>query len=186
MAEGIELTLSSTDAIVDALLRLGDLRIFLPRLLPNEAEQRRIVMLPALWNWVHTNTQKPDLVVYYANIRAHLGRFVKGETIDNEDFMKELSRREKGSIEGKGVWEFRVTFQPQRRIFGAFVAPDLFFATHWKDRGELGSNREKWRQAITRVEDEWARLFPGRRWLIGSRFSDYVTFKGDDRRVGRD
>jgi hypothetical protein len=153
-------------------------------MLPHEAEQRRIVMLPSLNRWLSTPATKQSVVEYYAKARAHLGRFVKGAIIDNEDYMKELARREKGRWRGRGFWEFRISFEPKARVFGVFAGPDLFFATHPRDRDDLKWDKRKWEHALSRVEREWDTLFAGMRWWIGPSFSHYVTFNGDDRHVG--
>jgi hypothetical protein len=147
-------------------------------MLPGETEQRRIVMLPSLHRWLHPQATKPSVVGYFANVRVHLGRFVKGEKIDNLDYMKELGPS------GKGTWEFRINFFPKTRVFGVFAGQDLFFATHSRDRNDLDSRKWKWDHALNRIEREWDSLFPGLRWYVGTCFSDYVTINGDERRVG--
>jgi hypothetical protein len=169
----------STLAMLHELERAGSLVRFVPRLHPHEAELRHISMLPSLHRWVHQHATKRAQIDYLANVRAHLGDFVKGALIDDEDYMTELKRNRRPS----GVWEFRVRrFTPQCRILCAFAVPNWVVATHPRDRGEL-DNEGAWAAAIARVEREWQTLFPGFRWFTGQRFSDYVTSNTEERRA---
>lgn len=144
-------------------------------MLPHETEQRRLLMTKQLHAWINQSLPNRKESERIAATRAHLGLFVKGEEIDNEDYMKALRPQ------SEAVWEFRVRFvKPQQRIFGVFAKPDLVVATHRRDR-----DRVQWSQEQELVMNEWGRLFPGVRWWVGRRFSDYVTSKGDDRHVGR-
>jgi hypothetical protein len=123
-----------------------------------EVEKRRIVMRPSLRDWI---AQSPRNTKFrpQVNIRTHLGVFVRGRRVDNEDFMKQLDPI------GEGFWEFRIRISPQERVFGVFVMPDCFFATHRMPRRGLDFEKAK-----NRIRSEWLSLFPGMNWFVGTQF----------------
>ena len=85
-------------------------------------------MPPALGEWLYQSDRKKSLN-FKANIRGFLGRFVKGELVDNEDYMKSWKL---------DVFELRVQNQPRGervRIFGGFARPDTFVAQGAVGRG---------------------------------------------------
>lgn len=141
---------------------------FRPVMDPDESEVRELLMLPALHSWLYQSDRKKTLD-YKANIRAHLGVFVKGKWIDNCEYMKHLR---------DDVWEFRVQLQKKKentRIFGAFADADLFVCTHQKSRGALN-----FAAAIQRVKNDWDGLFPGCHRVRSRPFSNCVTNNFDD------
>ena len=112
------------------------LRRFLPLMDPDQSEIRELLMLPSLHQWCHQSDRRQTLN-YKANVRAFLGRYVIGLSVDNENYMK--SWRD-------DIFELRVQLQIGRentRIFGAFAKPDIFIAIHHKLRSELRS-KEDW------------------------------------------
>jgi hypothetical protein len=108
---------------------------------------------------------------YAANIRAFLGRYVKGKTIDNEDYMKSWK---------EDVFELRVQNQKRNqrlRIFGAFGRPDTFVAFFRKPRKYFGGTDDpKWDEAIYGVIDAWNAMFPGCHRVPARPFSGCLTF----------
>jgi hypothetical protein len=139
---------------------------------PDESEKRDLYMPPAL----RTTLQQvhPKMARDYAsNIRAYLGRFIKGkEVIDNEDYMKSWK---------EDVFELRVQNQKRSdrlRIFGAFGKPDTFIAFFRRPRSHFGGKDDpKWDDAINRVVDEWNAMFPGCQRVPARPFSNCLTFK---------
>lgn len=153
---------------------LDRLRRFIPLMDPDEAERREMWMPPALHQWLNQGDRRATLS-FKPNIRAFLKRFVVGQEIDNQDYMKSWKL---------DVFELRVQIQPRReatRIFGAFIKPDVFMAVHQRLRSSFGGATDPaWDEAIDRVVDLHERLFPGCRRVPSRPFSSCVTFNGYD------
>ena len=154
----------------------GPFRRFLPVFDPHESERRELLMTPALHDWCHQRDDKKTLA-FKANIRAFLGRFVKGERVCNKDYMKTWR---------DDVSEFRVQLQPRRentRIFGAFLKPDCFVAFHPpRARSDFGGKHDpRWDIAIDGVTAKWANSFPGTGRVPSRPFFRCVTSNAWDR-----
>jgi hypothetical protein len=126
---------------------------------------------PQISRWLN---QKPSLKrreVNPAFVRQTLGRFVKGEFIDNMFYMKRLARPP------DEVWEIRVTTaSPQARVFGAFAGPDCFVCLHPVPRDWLSAEKRKpWPVALNEARDRWKELFGNAPPFTSTRFEDYVT-----------
>jgi hypothetical protein len=137
---------------------------------PDESEMRELFMPPALretLQQVHPKMARD----YAANIRAFLGRYVKGKEIDNEDYMKSWK---------EDVFELRVQNQKRGdrlRIFGAFGRPDTFIAFLRRPRKHFGGKDDpEWDNAIYRVVDEWNTMFPSCPRVSARPFSNCLTF----------
>jgi len=107
---------------------------------------------------------------YCANIRAFLGRYVKGRLVDNHDYMKSWK---------EDMFELRVQNQRRSeslRIFGAFARPDTFIALFQRPRSYFGDASDpRWDQEIYRAVDLWDTIFPGCRRIPSRPFSNCVT-----------
>jgi hypothetical protein len=131
-------------------------------------------MLPAL---VSTLAQvHPKMARDYAfNVRGFLLRYVYGEEIDNENYLKCWK---------EDVFELRVQNQrkgQRLRIFGAFGKPDIFVAFFRRPRDYFGGRDDpKWDQEIYRVVNKWNELFPGCPRVPARPFSNCVTSKAYD------
>jgi hypothetical protein len=126
--------------------------LFEPRLKKHEAYRRRIWMRPEVHAWVQREGTTPAEKRYYADVRAFLKGFVIGEDFEDDALFKLLSPP------NEGVFEFRVTFQPAERLFGAFVRKGEFVITNRKDRKSLG--KKGFAPDRGRCRDIWASLFP--------------------------
>ena len=108
---------------------------------------------------------------YAANIRAFLGRYIKGKLIDNEDYMKSWK---------EDVFELRIQNQKRgdrTRIFGAFGKPDTFIAFFRRPRSYFGDETDpRWDGAVYKVVDRWEAMFPGCPRVPARPFSNCVTF----------
>lgn len=144
----------------------------------DESEKRDLFMPPALVTTLNQNDPKKARE-YTANIRAFLGRYVKGKKIDNKYYMKSWK---------EDVFELRVQLQRRHealRIFGAFGGPDKFVAFFRKPRSAFGDRFDpNWDKAVYRTVDEWAAMFPGCRRVPALPFSNCITFNADDYFVG--
>jgi len=161
------LTKKSIEAILEEHENAQALKRFLPLMDPDQSEIRELLMLPTLHQWCYQSNRRRTLN-YKANVRAFLGRYVIGLSVDNEHYMK--SWRD-------DVFELRVQLQIRRentRLFGAFAKPDVFVAIHQKLRSELRSQVD-WDRAIERVLSEWVTLFPGYRPILSRPFSNCIT-----------
>jgi hypothetical protein len=140
----------------------------------DESEKRELFMPPALAITLQQNDPKKARD-YTANIRAFLGIYVKGRMVDNQDYMKSWK---------ENVFELRVQNQKRKerlRIFGAFGRPDTFVAFFRKFRHDFGDEDDpRWDQAIYRVVDEWAAMFPDCPRVPARPFSGCVTFNAYD------
>jgi len=142
-----------------------------------------MLMTPALYQWCYQRDATRG-ASYKQNVRAFLGRFVKGGVVDNEDFMK--SWRD-------DVWEIRVQFErrsPKKphfdntRIFGAFALCGTFIAFHpARMRSHFaGKGDPKWDDQIDDVIDKWARLLGSHPRVRSRPFSNCVSFAYHDYR----
>jgi hypothetical protein len=150
---------------------------FIPILDPDESAKRTLLMTPALHTWCYQKDASRG-AQYKQNLRAFLGRFVKGGEIDNEDFMKTWR---------DDVWEFRVQFESRRkqkphldntRIFGAFAVCDTFVAFHpARMRSEFGGKDDsKWDKQIDSVHAKWTALLGTLPRVHSRPFSNCVSF----------
>jgi hypothetical protein len=169
---GNQLTYKLFNTILGQRLRNGELVRPIIFFDLDESEKRDLFMPPALRETIQQIHPKMARE-YAANIRAYLGRYIKGkEVIDNKDFMKCWK---------EDVFELRVQNQKRAdrlRIFGAFGKPDTFIAFFRKPRAYFGNKDDpKWDEAIYRVVEEWNIMFPGCPRVPAQPFSNCLTFK---------
>jgi len=174
----VELIYKLFGTILEERIRLGDLVRAPVAFDQDESEKRELFMPPALrqtLSQVHPKMARD----YAANIRAFLGRFVKGQMIDNENYMKSWAN---------DVFELRVQNQKRGdrvRIFGAFGRPDSFVAFFRRPRSYFGGKDDpRWDDAVHRVAHEWNVTFPGCPRVPAHPFSNCVTFNFVDVRDG--
>ncbi len=98
-------------------------------------------------------------------LHADLDRFVQGGVLSvaerpmsggRSSYLRQLYRwREE-------VWEIRSRDpQPGIRVLGRFAETDIFIATSWWHRADLGGPGERaWRDAIVECKTQWKHLFP--------------------------
>lgn len=101
------------------------LRRFTPVMDEDECEKRRLY----LSREIHARLYEYPKAErdYWANVRDSLGTYVKGDPIaDDEKLFKRLDP--KGDESLKDIWEIRILFSPQSRLFGAFIGEDSFVA----------------------------------------------------------
>jgi hypothetical protein len=171
------LTNESTADIIIRLASEQQLFRFVPRLRGGEQERRCLLLSPRIYQWINANGRNAEL---RAAVRAHLGRFVKGEQIDDLNYMKRVSNRAAATVDdfSDGVWSIRPLFEPKQRFFGAFPLPDHFIIFAMQSRRALNTDPQ-WNNQIRKVTRTWNAMFPGRRCFSGSAFAHYVTFNAD-------
>jgi hypothetical protein len=164
------LTYKLFDTILEQKLRAGELVRPVIFFDPDESEKRELFMPPALQQTIQQI--HPKMAREFAsNVRAFLGRYVKGKLIDNEHYMKSWK---------ESVFELRVQNQKRRdriRIFGAFGRPDTFIAFFRRPRSYFGDEVDpRWDEAIYSVVERWEAAFPNCPRVPARPFSNCVTF----------
>ncbi|MEQ5828066.1 hypothetical protein J3456_11930 [Sulfitobacter sp. NFXS29] len=76
-----------------------------------------------------------------------------------------------------GIWTIRsVAPRPGLRVFGAFIATDIFIALTVRKRAELGGRGDRrWNTERENALAHWDRLFPETPPLTGGKLDDYFT-----------
>ena len=99
------------------------------------------------------------------------GLITVGYGKDKSCFMKLLDPKE------DEVWEIRSRDpKPSLRVFGRFVAKDVFLATHKAWREDLGAyGSEEWAREIWRCKAVWRQLFPTYPPHSGVNIYDYIS-----------
>jgi hypothetical protein len=160
------LTKKSTEAHVKDLHKAGKIVHYERDLWPDDTCLRRLWMHPNVDNWVNSTGASASERRYFAQVRAFFASFVSGADFDDDDMLKTLSQ-------GKdGLWEFRVTFQPQARVVGGFLRPGEFIALSFADRSALAA--AGFGPLIKVVKDRWKLMFPTHAPLMMAR-ADLLT-----------
>jgi hypothetical protein len=107
---------------------------------------------------------------YFAGTRAFFSTFVAGADFDDDDMLKALSGKD-------GLWEFRITFQPQWRVFGGFLRNGEFVALAQAKRGDL--QKSSFGPIIMLVKNRWKSLFPDQSPLLSPRNTLVQDFDDD-------
>jgi hypothetical protein len=157
---------------------------FRPVLRGGEREVRMLTLTNEMYQWLN-GEEGSGMPRLKGNIRAHLGVFVRGERIDDLDFMKKVEdRRRRTNQFSHGVWSISPRFNPQYRLFGYFATLDWFVALTQSSRDELAKSDARWHAQIDRCGEIWISLFPGRDPWTSDNLRDYVSRnveKRDDR-----
>ncbi len=161
----------------------GPLCRFLPRFRGGEGERRMLSVDSGLHRWLFDLNPPPSLATRAA-IRAHLGEFVRGDPVDDLDFMKRVEDRRVATPSfSHGVWAISPRFKPQFRFFGLFAIADWFVALNRQNRDLLQTDSD-WHAEIDKVLRSWAALFPGRDPWVRDHLREYIRSnaeKCDDR-----
>jgi hypothetical protein len=108
---------------------------------------------------------------YFAQARAFFSSFVAGADFDDDDMLKPLSQGQ------DGLWEFRITFQPQARVLGGFLRNGEFIALAEAKRADL--DKQGFGKTIGLVKSRWKSLFSDQRPLLNSRSTLLQEFDDD-------
>lgn len=130
--------------------------------------------------WLHHDHPPPTMRTKDA-IRAHLAEFVRGEPVDDLDFMKRVEdRRISPPTFSHGVWAISPRFKPQFRFFGLFAITGWFVALNRQSRDALKTDAA-WHAEIDRSLEIWGDLFPGRVPWVRDRLSEYIPSNAEKR-----
>lgn len=160
------MTNNATEHILNELRNAGKLVPFEAKLDGDQSEVRRIWTSPDLHAWLYEEGLPRHDLEYRAKVRANLTVFVRGDKIDNCDYLKLLKPYE------NDIWEIKNRFEPKRhsRIFGALLMKDFFIATNWSWR-----DNPKWDESIAKAIAIWDDIFKGRRRYRCRPFANCVT-----------
>ena len=150
---------------------------FTPRLVGRERERRKVTMVPEVHAWIFKPVVGEALAKVKAQSRAHFGEFVKGNEIDDLNFVKRVEdRRQSPPSFAHEVWSVSPRFDPpQYRYFGLFVTQDWFLVCTKRERDLLNEHDNRWHAEIDRTLRIWEKLFPGELPHSGNQLRDYVS-----------
>jgi len=175
-----QLTNMSTDYIVESLEAGSSPRLvrFLPTFHGAESERRRLSLSTTVHKWLMEPTTNEARIKLTAAARIHFGQFVKGEDIDDLNYMKRVSRRRDYDEFDDEVWSIRPDFRPVYRFLGAFYRADWFVILVHKPR-DYFQRDQHWQAQIDAVRSNWDALFPYQTRHRGTEFANYVTFNAE-------
>jgi hypothetical protein len=165
------LTKKSTEAHVISLHKAGKLEHHDRDLWPDDTCLRRLWLHPNVQKWANSTGKTAAERDYFAKVRAFLSAFVSGADFDDDDMLKALSQGR------DGIWEFRITFQPQARVLGSFLRPGEFVAFSFADRADL--QVAGFGPLIGLVKSRWKSMFPNHSPLKMPRTSLLMEFDDD-------
>lgn len=146
------MTFKSIETILNESVQAGLIHPFVPVMDADEMVKRQLYITPKMKSYINGEHAQKSASEYYASVRASLGEFVKGEEVlDDQNYLKKLKPYH------ENIWEIKITFKPQARLFGAFVGLDRFVALSAAlrkdcDDGGFDKHREL-------VKTRWAEIF---------------------------
>jgi hypothetical protein len=159
-------------SIVDAIAaRVQEKQLFLltPRA-PGSSAKRVILVAEDLWNFLQESGPDQDWEDRKGELQADLEVFADGSAIGPK-YLFLLYRA------SEGVWEIRSTRpDPQIRVLGRFVEKDIFIATNYALRDDLGGWQSRaWRDVKVMSRAVWTRLLHSYQPLITTNVNDVVS-----------
>lgn len=144
--------MSIDDLIVD---RVGRRMLFLliPRA-PGETMRRALLVDERLWKMLQSPEGDQDWERRVGELQADLERFVTQKTLDPKYLFLLYPAQD-------AVWEIRsAQFEPSIRVLGLFAGLDVFVATNFALRSDLGEwQSREWKRVKTTARRAWANLF---------------------------
>ncbi len=144
----------SIEQAISSRVNDGSLKLVIP-MAPSDRLLRSLYLTRELYDEVYEEKESLIEQKMFSILIADLEVIVNSDTIDPQYFRCLEPRK-------AGIWEIRSTRQePQIRIFGAFAAKNIFIATHYKLRDELGRKHSgQWELEIKHTQRTWSELFP--------------------------
>lgn len=132
--------------------------------------RRTLLVTKPLWDALEAPWDDEVEEERFSRLRADLDFFVEGGRIDPTYFKRLWPPRD-------CPWEIRsVRPSPSIRVLGRFAQRDVFIATTYERRSELGRfESREWKDAKRRALAEWRKLFPTYNALDGSSIHDLVS-----------
>jgi hypothetical protein len=116
--------------------------------------KRAMLIAEGLWNFIHESGPDQDWEDRKGFLQADLEVFAEGQQIGPKYLFLLYPANE-------GVWEIRSTRpNPSIRVLGRFVEKDIFVATNFALRDELGGwGSRQWRDVKVMSRTVWVNLF---------------------------
>src|SRR5262245_2862636 len=117
----------------------GRLCRFMPLFRGKEREVRMLtVERTEIRDWLYDDAGNDSLLEAKGHAKGHFGQFVRGERVDDCQFMKRVQdrRRTPWSV-SHGVWAISPRFRPQYRFFGLFATYNWFVVLNKESRDSL-------------------------------------------------
>jgi hypothetical protein len=142
---------TEVDVLISWWAQRGGLYSLEPRL-TRDAKRRRMYVSHELYQAMSTPAESE--IEIFARLEATLTDFVTSKTLDPNYIRGLYPARD-------GVWAIRsVEPHPSIRVLGLFPLKDVFVATNFAKRKELGGFESKeWRAARRRAKTVWRQLF---------------------------
>jgi hypothetical protein len=123
----------------------------------DETDVRELYLAANVHEFVRGNTEKHKNKAYFQRIRAALGEYVKGETINDDDETLKSLKHLYGDRTLAYEWEFKITFHPAARIFGFFAKRNCLVLFVPELRSNLQT--EDFRRSMEKNRDRWVAMF---------------------------
>ncbi|TKT73663.1 hypothetical protein YH63_020785 [Afipia massiliensis] len=164
------MTNKSTEDHLSELHRTGSLVHYSPDLWPDRSCKRRLWLHPKVHAWANAPDEGAE---YGARIRAVFRSFVGGADFDDDALFKPITKGPDGKL---GLWEIKIIYVPQARVFGGFLRKGEFVALSYGIRSHLASYG--FQPIIDLVRQRWEDLFPDRSMLKAPRVELLGDFDG--------
>lgn len=160
--------MSIDDLIADRVGR-GMLFPLIPSV-PGISPRRAMLIAEDLWDFLHAPGPNADWDERKGRLQADLEFFAEGLPIGPKYLFLLSPARE-------CVWEIRSTRpDPSIRVLGCFIRRNVFVATNFALRGDLGGwESRSWRDAKITSRVVWARLFHPYQPLMSVNVGDVVS-----------
>ena len=137
---------------------------------PGTSPKRALLLAEDLWKFINEPGPDQDWEDRKGALEADLEVFASGQPIGPKYLFLLYHSRE-------GVWEIRsVKPNPSIRVLGRFVGRDIFVATNFALRDDLGGwQSRQWRDVKVRARTVWANLFHTYQPMITTDVSLVVT-----------
>lgn len=159
-------------SIIDLIItRVGDRMLF--PLIPKAAgtsAKRAMFIAEDLWNFIQETGPDEDWEERKGFLQADLEVFAGGQPIGPKYLFLLYPARE-------AVWEIRsMKPNPSIRILGRFAARDIFIATNFALRDELGGwQSRRWRDVKVASRTIWTQLFHQYQPLVTTDINEVVS-----------
>ena len=163
---------------IAARVRSGELYLLKPK--ARGAATRRVLLLTGVMKMAvvdgpWADESEEDRLA--GTLRADLERFVSGKVLRVSLGGRELAAEDMKRLQNiYEVWEFKSETKNGIRVFGRFAGHDVFVATHWQWRRNLGAyGSSQWGTEINKCTTEWAKMFHNHAPHTGENIDVYIS-----------